>query len=357
MMPHSFDEGNRRDARSGLSRPTKNILTQERADQARKEPAAESENYFDVAIIGGGFAGLSAALMLSRYLIPTVLFDGGKPKNWNTNEVNGYLGLNGISPRELIRRSWSEISKYRIVNRVKSKVKSASEVPNRGIFSLQIEDGSVFHSKYIVLATGVLDVKPLVKNFAKFEGSGIWHCPHCDGMETRGKKLSIIAKDVVGGINYAKEFLGWTREISLFVHDASAGHPRNETQYVKEIDEARELGIELVIDDPVEEIVESRGKLRGVRTLSGRSYDSDVLFYNLGTSPQNAIAIELGCELDQGCVKVNNEQKTSAPRVYAAGDIDTDRQYVALATAAGARAAISIYEEMLKEAIKKIMTG
>ncbi len=114
------------------------------------------------------------------------------------------------------------------------------------------------------------------------------------------------------------------------------------------------LGINVIESDGISEIVSDSGadKMKGIMTESNRFYEADVLFYHIEQIIQNEIAIQLGCELDEGYVKVGKMQQTTIPNVYAAGDIDTDRHYAILASASGALAAISIYEDLLKDAIK-----
>jgi thioredoxin reductase len=124
---------------------------------------------------------------------------------------------------------------------------------------------------------------------------------------------------------------------------------------LEELDEAKKLKIKVVQNDtPVKITVNKKGSLTGIMCKSGKSYLGDVIFYYIGYKVRNQIARQLGCEVDdQGFVKVNNMQQTTIPNVYAVGDIATDRHYVVLAAASGALAAISIYETLLKDAIKR----
>lgn len=310
----------------------------------------------DVAIIGAGFAGLSAALMLGRYLRTAVIFDSGKSRNYTSNAVHGYLGFENSSPEKLLEKAWKDVGQYRSVNVVRERVAKVTKAKiddDTDLFNLVTESKkTVTRAKYIILTTGVEDIKPNnIKNFEKFDGNGAWHCPHCDGFEATEKRLAIITQEKTA-IPYAKELLGWTRKITLFIWESR----QQITNDVKI--EAEALGIQIVDNDDIIEI--SGNKKGGPKTLlckSGRSYKVDVIFYYLGYKPQNQIARQLGCELDgeDGFVKVNSVQETTVRRVYAAGDVDTDRHYVVLAAASGALAAISIYEEMLKDSIKNLM--
>ena len=201
--------------------------------------------------------------------------------------------------------------------------------------------------RYVIMATGIEDIKPNVKNFVRFDGNGAWHCPHCDGFQSADKRLIVISSGDKS-INYAKEFLGWTEDITLFMSDSYQIK-------LEELDEAKKLKIKVVQNDtPVKITVNKKGSLTGIMCKSGKSYPGDVIFYYIGYKVRNQIARQLGCEVDdQGFVKVNSMHQTTIPNVYAVGDISTDRHYVVLAAASGALAAISIYETLLKEAIQR----
>ena len=319
-------------------------------DDMRNHNAVEYNEIFDVAIIGGGFAGLSAALLLGRYLRPTVIFNGGDTRNSTSKHVHGYLGFENVQPKQFIQKAWGDVLQYDSIKVIKEKVNKVER--DEEFFLLMTEDGrKSAKAKYIIIATGIRDVKPNVKNFEKFDGNGVWHCPHCDGFQSTNKKLAIITSKENNALRYAKEFLGWTKEITLFIQDD--GYQLADNERI----EAKTLGIDIVENDGVIEIVgNQRGFPEGVVCKSGRFYDTEVIFYHLGYSIQNHLAKQIGCELDEGYVKINAMQQTTVPNVYAAGDIDTDRHYVILAAASGALAAISIYEEMLKDAIRMVKT-
>ena len=116
------------------------------------------------------------------------------------------------------------------------------------------------------------------------------------------------------------------------------------------------LGINVIENEKVSEIVwgSKANTIQGIITKSNKFYKADVLFYHFEKIIQNEIPRQFGCELDEGYAKVNEKQQTTVPNIYAAGDIDTDRHYAILADASGTLAAISIYEELLKDAIKII---
>ena len=310
------------------------------------ENNANAEQVFDIAIIGGGFAGLSAALLLGRYIRPTVIFDSGNTRNSVTRQVHGYLGFENICPTQLIKKAWKDVKQYESIKVIDEKIEFVSK--DKDIFLLTTDKTRrSIKCRYVIVATGIEDIKPNIKNFVRFDGNGAWHCPHCDGFQSIDKRLIIISSGDKS-INYAKEFLGWTQDITLFMSDSyRITH--------KELDEAKKLKIKLVENDiPVKITVNKKGSLTGIMCKSGKSCPGDVIFYYIGYKVRNQIARQLGCEVDdQGFVKVNSMQQTTIPNVYAVGDIATDRHYVVLAAASGALAAISIYETLLKDAIKR----
>lgn len=217
----------------------------------------------------------------------------------------------------------------------------------------------------MIIATGVEHLKPNIRNFEKFIGKGIWHCPHCDGFETTNKKLIIIASNnrESEAIDYAKIFLGWTKDITLFLQTSK--DYKNKEENVNEISskltnkesiEANLLGIKVIENDDISKIIEDQNTetIKGIITKGNIFYKSDIIFYHVGTVINNEIAVKIGCELDGGYIKVNEKQQTSVPNVYAVGDIDTDRHYAVFASASGALAAVTIYEEILKNSLSVI---
>ena len=323
-----------------------NNLIDDIRKNGKKENDNDEEKTVDVAIIGGGFAGLSSALLLGRYIRPTVIFDNGHLRNSAARHVHGYLGYENISPAKLIKKAWKDVMQYRSIKVINEKIEKVSKY--KDIFVLTTDKSRMsVKCRYVIVATGIEDIKPSIKNFVKFDGNGAWHCPHCDGFQSTGKRLIIISS-AGKGINYAKEFLGWTEDITVFINDSNKMKP-------EELHEAKKLKIKIVQNDiPVEITANKKGSLTGIVCKSGRSYPGDVIFYYMGYKIRNQIARQLGCEVDdQGFVKVNKMQQTTIHNVYAIGDIATERHYVVLAAASGAMAAISIYENLLRHAIKR----
>ena len=327
-----------------------------------------SDKVFDTAIIGAGFAGLSAALLLGRYLRQTIIFDSGKPR---TSNIHGYLGFENVPREDLIEKARKDLLRYDSIRMVKGKVHKVEKDDGKNHFLLVGEKNGTkiegkdkkiefkAKSRYLIIATGVEHIKPRIKNFEKFDGNGAWHCPHCDGFQSTNKKLGIIISVRNEPLSYAKEFLGWTKDILLFIHeDNQKDSSKNYRLSDGDREEARDLGISVIENDQIVEIkIDTKGSIEGVISQSNRFYGIEILFYNLGHNIQNQLAKQMGCELNEGYIQVDKKQQTTIHKVYAAGDIDTDRHYAVLAAASGALAAIAIYEDMLKDAIKVAESG
>jgi thioredoxin reductase len=235
-----------------------------------------------------------------------------------SKHIHGYLGFENFPPRQFIQKAWPDVLQYDSVKVIKEKIDKIETSDQ--LFLLKTEGGrKSVKVKYIIIATGIRDVKPNIKNFEKFDGNGIWHCPHCDGFQSTNKKLVIITSKKNNPLRYAKEFLGWTKEITLFIQDDQYQLTNNERT------EAKDLDIDIVENDEVMEIVGNQREFpEGAICKSGIFYDTEVIFYRLGYSIQNHLAKQVGCELDGGYIKINSMQQTTVPNVYAAGDIDTD---------------------------------
>jgi thioredoxin reductase len=343
-------------------------------DEKRNNDNAEADNeIFDVAIIGGGFAGLSAALLLGRYLRPTIIFDVKKHKK---GQIHGYLGFEKSPREDVVQKSWRDVLQYSSIKKIDGEVEKVERDFESNLFSITAKKATIngqeqynaqkrkAKSRYLIIATGIHHQKPGIRNFEEYYGNGIWHCPHCDGFEATNKKLVIIASDnnKDEALDYAKLFLGWTKDITLFLQrlenegndDAKRGVKRISQIDDKQRNEAMTLEFNVIENDYVVEIIgdSKTNQIKGVITKRNDFYEADVLFYHFDKVVRNEIAVQLGCELDEGYIKVNEKQQTSIANAYAAGDIDTDRHYAILAAASGSLAAITIYEELLKDAIK-----
>jgi thioredoxin reductase len=305
------------------------------------------EPLYDCIVIGAGPAGLSASLFLARYRRRVLTFHHNSPRNIYSHGVHGFLGHDGIHPTELLARGRDEVIAYGglVAEGCVTKVERVGE----GRFRVSTGDGEIpaqsFDARRLVLATGLRDLTPDCPGFREFYGLSVHHCPDCDGFEATGKRLAVLG----GGrktVGFALSLLTWTDKLTLI----TGGDPGDMTEEHR----ARLEGFGIPVLD--REVValegdEERGQLRRARLDDGDAVECDALFFNLGTEPVSNLHEMLGCRLDPECglVWVDEEQQTSVPGVYAAGDLTPRSQLAVVAAAEGAMAAIHVHKSLVPE--------
>jgi thioredoxin reductase len=298
-------------------------------------------NAFDVAIVGGGPAGLSAALVLGRSRRRVVVCDHGKPRNYAAKTVHGFLGLDGIEPAELRRRGREQCARYGVQFLAGEVITARSEDPEkRTSFQLLLKDGSIIRARKLLLATGVEDALPPIANINDFYGVSVHHCPYCDAWEHRDKHLVAFGTGS-SAVDLAVMLRSWSAKVTACTH----GHA------ITGQDAARLLthGI-----DHREQIVTnlrgSNGALEAVCFESGEPLSCDALFFSTPQGQRSALPRMLGCQCDDdGLIVSKRKQGSGVPGLFLAGDADGDVQFAIVAAAEGAIAATVIHRELLDE--------
>ncbi len=301
-----------------------------------------SERY-DVAVVGGGPAGLSAALWLARYLHKVVVIDSGDPRNWETRGINGYLGHQGIRSPELRRIGRTEGEKYGAEFMTGIVETATNETGD--LFSVCLRDGKTIEARRILLAIGLRDVWPDVPGLDACYGETAHVCPDCDGYETRGKKTVVIGagRKAVG---MALALTTWTREIVICTN----GEPPDMEQALLNL--LKPLNIP-VLDAPITCVVSQQKEIRGVELEGGMSLDCERLFFAIGQYPSDDLGTQLGCKRDEiGRLVIDEHNHTSIKNVYAAGDVAGGAQLAIAAAASGAIAAVAIHASLVPETRK-----
>ena len=295
----------------------------------------------DAIVVGGGPAGLAAALWLARYRRSVLVIDSQAYRSGMVEHSHGYLGRDPQRPIELIERGRDELLAYPSAAYRAARV-SAVEQRNDGRFLVTVDKGGDVLGHRLVLATGVSDAKPTIEGFDEHYGASAFHCPACDGYESRDADVVALGWEphLVG---FATTLLGWARSVTVVTNG-----PRFEGDEV-----CRTLlskhSVDLVEEDAVA-LVGSRGALRGVRLRSGRELPCSLLFFSLAHTPHVELATSLGCELDdEGYVRVDETGKTSVTGVYAGGDVVPGLQLVQVATAQGTIAGVGAAQSMFGE--------
>ena len=295
---------------------------------------------YDVAIVGGGTAGLSAALWLSRYLHSVVVVDSGDPRNWETRGINGFLGLPGIRPAELRGRGRDECRKHG-VELIDGVVLCVAKRGDEH-FELQLEGGAKVAGRRLLLAIGIKDVWPDVPGLEHIYGDRAHVCPDCDGYEARGKKTVVIGKGRKA-TGMALNLTTWTRDLTVCTNGRD---PDFTEEYCEKLGA---LGIP-VIEEPITGITFREGELRSL-TFDGRDpLGVEEIFFSIGQYPADDLGVQLGCERDEGGhIVIDEHHHTSVYHVFAAGDIVPGPQLAIRAAAGGAVAALSIHKSLVPD--------
>lgn len=305
-------------------------------------PAAVSETY-DVAIVGGGPAGLSAAIWLSRYLHSVVLVDSGDPRNWETLGVNGFLGLPGVRPPEMRLAGREEARKYGALL-VDDTVETVA--PRDDSFELGLHSGDRYVAQRLLLAIGLKDVWPDIPGLARVYGATAHICPDCDGYETRGRKTVVIGSGR-RAVGLALNLTTWTRDIIICTNGEAP--ELNDKEYCEKLDK---LNIP-VLTDRVRLVCTEDGALHCLKLESGMDLDAEKIFIATEQYPADDLGAQLGCERDAGGhIVVDSHYHTSVQNVFAAGDIVPGSQLAIAAAADGAIAALAIHKSLVPEGRK-----
>jgi thioredoxin reductase len=298
---------------------------------------------YDVAVVGGGPAGLTAAIWLARYLHRVVVVDSGDPRNWETRGINGFLSRPGIRPPELRALGREECVKYG-VEFVSGIVDQAINETGE-LFAICIRGGTTIEARRILLAIGIKDVWPQIPGLDKCYGDTVHVCPDCDGYEARDKKTVVVG---VGrkAVGMALALTTWTREIVICTN----GEKPDMDQAL--LDQLKALNVP-VLDAPINCVIAKESEITGLDLEGGMSLDCERLFFAIGQYPSDDLGAQLGCKRDDlGRLVIDDRNHTSVLNVYAAGDIAPGPQMAIVAAASGAVAALAIHASLIPESRK-----
>ncbi|MBC5993933.1 NAD(P)/FAD-dependent oxidoreductase [Pontibacter cellulosilyticus] len=293
---------------------------------------------YDVLIIGGGPAGLNAAMILGRSRRKVAVFDSGKPRNRWAKNMNGFLTNDGISPKEFIEKGREELAKYE-VELIDLKIEAATYT--KGEFMLTDAEGKVYRSKKLLLATGLKDHLPQVEGIEELYGKSVHHCPYCDGWESRDKAIAVYGKGR-DGIGQALAMKNWSSDVTLYT-DGTNELTKKDLDLLKRNEVAYNT-------EKVTKLIGEDGQLKYVVTNGGKKHEQGAMFFSTGTEQQSDLGKHLGCEFTgSGVIKTHRLQKSNIPGLYVAGDAARDMQMVIVAAAEGAKAGVAINMELQQE--------
>jgi thioredoxin reductase len=286
---------------------------------------------YDVVIIGGGPAGLSAALVLGRSRRRVLLCDAGTPRNAASVALHGYLTRDGTPPLELLRLGHADLAPYGIqfrAARVTDVGRGADE------FEVTIEGTEHVRARSVLLATGVRDQLPSIPGIEECYGISVHHCPYCDGWEHRDERLVVIGQGSAGA-GLSLSLKTWSDHVVLCTNG-----PSRLTRKQREQLGARQVPIH---EEPIARVEHVDGRVQQLIFSEAKAVPCDGVFFSGRQTQQSDFAKRLGCEFTRkGTVKTDHLGETCIPGIFVVGDASRDVQFVIVAAAEGAKAGVAI---------------
>jgi thioredoxin reductase len=293
---------------------------------------------FDVIIVGAGPAGLSAALVLGRCRRRVLVLDTNKPRNSASRALHAFLTRDGIDPRELRRIGRAQLAQYPTVRLLNQAAMKARCLPQG--FEVTTSRGVRLRARKLLLATGVVDDLPAVVGLEKFYGRSVFHCPYCDGWESRDQPLAVYSLSG-HGVGLAIELQVWSRDVVLCTDGVALA--------AKHLVRLREHGIPWR-RERIARLEGSNGQLQRIVFVGGDTLDRRIMFFSMGQKQASNLAQQLGCGFTRkGAVRTGEHEVSDIPGLYVAGDASRLVQLAIVAAAEGAQAAFAINTILVRE--------
>ena len=299
---------------------------------------------YEVIIVGGGPAGLSAALLLGRSCRRVLVCDSGHPRNAAARTMHGFLTRDGIAPAELLQLGRDELACYDVEFRqaevVAARRRGEADAGGHELaFVVTLDNGEHLFCRKLLLTTGLRDELPAIEGLQPLYGASVHHCPYCDAWEHRGQRLAAYGQGPAAS-GLALSLRTWSEHVTA----CTDGEPLD-PEYQQHL---RRNGIDWRQERVVRAVGEA-GQLKRIEFDQGPPLECDALFFNTNTVQQSELAAMLGCKTRDELVHTHGKQRTGVPGVFLAGDADGDVQFAIVAAAEGARAAVAINHELQDE--------
>lgn len=301
----------------------------------------EDQALYDVIIVGGSYAGLSAALTLGRAMRKVLVIDSGRPCNRRTPHSHNFLTHDGKPPAAIAAEARKELNAYPTISFLEDTAQTA--VKTAGGFRIKVATGSTFAAKKLLFATGVKDIMPDIPGYARSWGISALHCPYCHGYEVRNQPTGILADGDHLAFEKAKMIAHWTKELVVFTNGSSTlSEAQREQLIAHHID---------VIEKGIKAIVEEEGYISRLEFTDGSSHPVKALYTRPAFEQHCKIPEALGCTMtENGYIQTDDFKRTSIPGIYAAGDNTSIFRSVAMAVAAGSSTGAFINKDLIDEA-------
>lgn len=303
---------------------------------------------YDVVIIGGGAAGLSAALVLSRAGREVLVADSGAPRNGPATHTHGFLSRDGMPPGDLLAVGRDEVRGYGgeiLPGSVTALSLDEAASPDEAAgFRVLLADGRRVAARRLLLATGLRDELPEIPGLRDRWARDVLHCPYCHGHEVRGLSLGVIGGSP-NAVGYAQIVRQWSHDVILFARGAQLSAGQRSELDARAVD---------VVDGPVARVLVEHDRLCGVEMADGRIIRREAVFVPPRFVPNNDLLVGLGCEVDADGWPVRDASgHTSVRGVWVAGNVANPRAQIVTAAGEGSAAAIAINADLVDEDVRR----
>lgn len=294
---------------------------------------------YDAIIVGGSYAGLSAAMPLARARKRVLVIDAGQRRNRFAHAAHGFLGQEGRPPGDIVRDARAQLAAYPTVSFVDGTATEAT--PTDIGFTATLADGTTHTGARLILATGIVDDLPALPGLREQWGIGVFHCPYCHGYEVAGKRLGVLA------------LYPMPADHALLINDW--GDATFFSNGIAQLDEegraalaARGIAIE---EREVAAVIGEPGRLEGIQLCDGRMVALDAIFTGVPTRMASTIPEALGCAFDNTpigpIIRIDTIGQTTVPGVFAAGDAAATPSSIAGAVARGYLAGVAAHRSLV----------
>ncbi|MDX6242467.1 MAG: hypothetical protein QOE76_190 [Frankiales bacterium] len=302
---------------------------------------------YDVIVVGGGAAGLSAGLTLARARRPVLVVDAGDPRNAPADGVHGFLSREGVAPARLLAAGRAELLNFG--GELRAGKATAARVIDNG-FEVDI-DADVVRARRLIVATGLVDELPDLPGLRERWGRDVLHCPYCHGWEVRDQRIGVLARGPLS-VHQAQLFRQWSADVSLFTHTHDG--PTDE-----QLEQLAARGIR-VVPGEVTEVVVAGGRLSGLRIADDSVVGLDAVVVGPRMAARSEVLESLGIEpadleyeghVVGTYIAAESTGRTELAGVYVAGNVADLQAQVMAAAAAGVKVAAAVNADLIEEEI------
>jgi thioredoxin reductase len=295
---------------------------------------------YDVIIVGGSFAGLSAAMALGRACREVLIIDSGNPCNRQSPFAHNLLTHDGEVPGTIAAKAKEQVLQYPAVHFLDGRAVSGKK--EDGVFVIRTNTEAIFSAKKLLFTTGVTDIMPDIDGFADCWGISILHCPYCHGYEVIGQKTALLGNGAMA-FEFCRLLLNWNKSLTILTNGPC-------TLTEEELQQLKRFDVE-IIENELSGFRHREGKIQAILFKDRAAVSMEAIYTKPAFKQHSSIPEQLNCTLTEGhgFIQVDELQRTNIPGIFAAGDNTTFFRAISGAIAAGGKAGACINAELAEE--------